>query len=54
MIAWKDSLENDAAVSQTLFSKPFLIVIPSWEFYMAPPLKKCKIPDEKDSEEGLF
>jgi hypothetical protein len=24
------------------------------EFHMAPPLKKCKIPDIKDSEKGLF
>ena len=24
------------------------------EFHMAPPLKKCKIPDKKDSEKGLF
>ena len=30
VIVWKDSLENDATVSQTLFSKPFLFVIPSW------------------------
>jgi hypothetical protein len=24
------------------------------EFHMAPPLIKCKIPDKKDSEKGLF
>jgi hypothetical protein len=24
------------------------------EFHMAPPLNKCKIPDKKDSEKGLF
>jgi hypothetical protein len=24
------------------------------EFHIVPPLKKCKIPDKKDSEKGLF
>lgn len=30
VIVWKDSLENDASVSQTVFSKPFLFVVPNW------------------------